>query len=157
MVGGAPGGVKGTVQRRAARAVQLTALVGLLVVAVACTGAAARREARTHADVLEAIAGKGADLVQSGRLVAESMPELTYPLERAQAFARTARARARLEPAALDALDALVERYRAFVDTLDRVRRELEPSAAARALVEPLAAVRHAAASLRAALERAGG
>jgi hypothetical protein len=149
MVGGAPGGVKGTV---------IGGLLGLLVVAVACGGAAAaRQEARTHADVLESIARKGADLVRSGRLVAESMPELTYPLERAQAFARTARDRARLEPAALAALDALVERYRAFVDTLDRVRREHEPTEAARVLAVRLAAVEDAAALLRAALGRAGG
>jgi hypothetical protein len=127
--------------------------MGLLVVFVACSGAAARREARTHADVLEAIARKGADLVRSGRLVAESMPELTYPLERAQAFARKARDGERLAPGAQAALDALVERYRAFVDALDRVRRDLEPDDAARALAEPLAGVESAAAALRTELD----
>jgi hypothetical protein len=132
-------------------------LVGLLAVAVACTGAAARREARTHADVLESIAQKGVDLVRTGRLVAESMPVLTYPLERAQAFARTARRRERLDPATLAAFDTLVDRYRAFVDGLDRARRDLGRDEAARALAEPLAGVERAAAALRGELERADG
>jgi len=144
MVGGRPRGVKGTI-------------LILLAAVAACSGAAARREARTHADLLAAIAQKGVDLVRSGRLVAESMPELTYPLERAQAFARSARERERLDTAALAALDALVERYRSFVDTLDRVRRDLSRDQAARALAEPLASVEAAAAALRAELDRAGG
>src|SRR4029077_7130033 len=45
---------------------------------------------RTHTELLVAMARKGADLVASGRLTAENMPELTYPLERAGAFARGA-------------------------------------------------------------------
>src|SRR5437870_5071153 len=83
------------------------------------------RLAATHADLLVAMARKGADLVASGRLTAESMPELTYPLERAQAFAHDARARSGSSPPpSVAALDDLIARYRAFVDTLDRVRRE---------------------------------
>jgi len=132
-------------------------MVFLLAAVVACSGAAARREARTHAELLAAIAHKGVDLVRSGRLAAESMPELTYPLERAQAFARRARERERLGPGALAALDALVERYRAFVDTLDRVRRDLSRDEAAAALAAPLASVEAAAAALRAELERDDG
>src|SRR5438874_12643959 len=82
------------------------------------------RLAATHADLLLAMARKGTDLVASGRLTAESMPELTYPLERAQAFVHEARARSGgAPPASLEALDALRARYRVLVDALDRVRR----------------------------------
>jgi len=54
--------------------------------------------ATTHAELLVAMARKGSDLVSSGRFGAENMPELTYPLERADAFAHTARARAGSAP-----------------------------------------------------------
>jgi len=111
------------------------------------------RLAATHAELLVFTARKGTDLVASGRFTAESMPELTYPLERAEAFARAARARsAGAAPASLDALDALCARYRAFVDALDRVRRERSGEAARAALAGPLAAVEAAAESVRVAL-----
>jgi len=103
--------------------------------------------------LLVAMARKHTDLVASGRLTAESMPELTYPLERAEAFAREARARSGgAPPASLKALDALCGRYRAFVDALDRVRRERSGEAARAALADPLAAVEGAAESVRVAL-----
>ena len=99
------------------------------------------------------MARKGADLVASGRLTAETMPELTYPLERAQAFVREARSRsAGAPPPSLDALDVLVARYRDFVDALDRVRRDTRGDAARAALAGPLAAVEEAADGVRAAL-----
>jgi hypothetical protein len=111
------------------------------------------RLAATHAELLVAMARKGADLVASGRLTAESMPELTYPLERAEAFARAARERAgAAAPASLVALETLIARYRAFVDTLDRVRRERTGEAARAALAGPLADVDRAADAVRAAL-----
>jgi len=103
------------------------------------------------------MARKGADLVVAGRLTAESMPELTYPLERAQAFAHEARARARgAPPPSLDALDVLVARYRDFVDALDRVRRDTRGDAARDALAQPLAGVEVAAEGVRAALRAEG-
>ena len=115
------------------------------------------RLALTHVDLLEALARKGADLVASGRLTAESMPELTYPLERAQAFAKQAHARAGdAPPASLAAFDTLVSRYRAFVDALDRVRREQRGADARAALEEPLHAVEDAAAAARVALRDKG-
>ena len=113
----------------------------------------------THAELLVFTARKGTDLVASGRFTAESMPELTYPLERAEAFAREARARSGgAPPASLEALDALCARYRVFVDALDRVRRERSGEAARAALADPLAAVEGAAESVRVALraERRG-
>lgn len=115
------------------------------------------RLALTHVDLLEALARKGADLVASGRLTAESMPELTYPLERAQAFAKQARARAGdAPPASLAAFETLVARYRAFVDALDRVRREQRGAEARAALEAPLQAVEDAAAAARKALHDGG-
>jgi hypothetical protein len=111
------------------------------------------RIAATHVDLLTAMAHKGADLVASGRLTAESMPELTYPLERAQAFVADATARYRdRPPASLAALATLVVRYRDFVDVLDRVRRERTGEAARAALAGPLADVDRAADAVRTAL-----
>ena len=84
------------------------------------------------------------------------MPELTYPLERAQAFAASEAARAGdPPPPSLVAFRALVDRYREFVDTLDRVRRERTGPAAREALAPALAAVEGAAETVRAALHDA--
>jgi hypothetical protein len=114
-------------------------------------------QAAAHADVLVAIARKGADLVANGRLTAESMPELTYPLERAVAFADGAAARGGgSPPASLAAFRNLIARYRDFVDALDAARRDHGPDAARAALVAPLAAVESAAAEVRRALADEG-
>lgn len=103
------------------------------------------------------MARKGVDLVASGRLTAESMPELTYPLERAQAFAADAHARSHgAPPASLVAFDALVGRYREFVDALDRVRRTTSGDAARGALAEPVGRVEAAAEAVRSALVAEG-
>src|SRR4029453_10119075 len=78
---------------------------------------------RTHAEVMVSIARKAVDLVASGRFTAESMPELTYPLERADAFAREARRRAGTNaPPSLAAFEELIVRYRAFVEPLRPAR-----------------------------------
>ena len=103
------------------------------------------------------MARKGTDLVASGRLTAESMPELTYPLERAQAFAREARARSGSDaPPSLTALEDLIARYREFVDALDRTRRDQPAETARHALAEPLARVEQAAAGVHDALRTEG-
>ena len=103
------------------------------------------------------MARKGTDLVAGGRLTAESMPELTYPLERAEAFVRAARMRSSDHaPPSLAALESLVARYREFLDALDRVRR-LETGATARAgLAAPLEHVERAAETVHAALRTEG-
>ncbi len=131
--------------------------VVLASVLVGCSWRSYGRLALTHVELLTALARKGTDLVASGRLTAESMPELTYPLERAQAFAEKARARAVAPPpASLVAFETLVARYRAFVDALDRVRREHAGATARAALEPPLAAVEAAAEEVRAALRAEG-
>jgi hypothetical protein len=109
--------------------------------------------ATTHVDLLVAMAHKGSDLVASGRFGAENMPELTYPLERADAFAHTARSRAgSAPPASLPAFEDLLARYRSFVDALDRTRRTDRGEDARAALAAPLAAVEASAAKVHAAL-----
>jgi hypothetical protein len=112
---------------------------------------------RTHAEVLVGIARKADDLVASGRFTAESLPELTYPLERATAFAAEARRKTAAPPRSLDAFDELLERYRAFVDLVDQTRRRRGDAEARAALVEPLRAVETAAAAVGAALAAEGG
>jgi hypothetical protein len=129
------------------------ALALAVVLTVGCGGRADQRLALVHVELLTALARKGADLVASGRLTAESMPELTYPLERAQAFAALRR---QPRPPWLDSFETLVARYRDFVDALDRVRREQGGEGARTALAAPLAAVVGAGEAVREAL-RAGG
>jgi hypothetical protein len=131
----------------------------LLVLLAGCFWHSYGSLAATHVDLLVAMANKGSDLVSNGRFGAENMPELTYPLERAEAFAHTARARAGNQPpASLPAFEELLARYRAFVDALDQIRRADRGAEARAALAPPLAAVEAAAATVRAALvtERGG-
>lgn len=131
--------------------VKAAALV--LVLAAGCRGRSGSRQALTHVELLTALARKGADLVASGRLTAESMPELIYPLERAQAFASDVSAAQRADRLPwLAAFETLVARYRDFVDALDRVRREKSGEAARAALAAPLAAVESAGGAVHAAL-----
>jgi hypothetical protein len=141
-----------------ARTVKAAAV--MLVLAAASSGCFWRtygRLAATHVEVLTGIARKGADLVAAGRLTAESMPELTYPLERAQAFARKAAARSGdARPASLAAFEVLLARYRAYIDTLDRVRREVPRAGARDALAGPLGEVEAAGAAVLAALRAEG-
>ena len=108
---------------------------------------------RTHAEVMVSIAHKAVDLVATGRFTAESVPELTYPLERAEAFARQARERAGADaPPSLARFDELIARYRAFVDAVDRTRREQRGADAAAALAGPLRTVEDAATAVNEAL-----
>jgi hypothetical protein len=66
----------------------------------------------THVDVLVGTARKAVDLVVASRMTAETMPELTYPLERAQAFARDAKARSGDHPPpSLVAFEELIGHY----------------------------------------------
>src|SRR5262245_66249794 len=122
--------------------VLVKAMICLACVALAgCFWRSYAARMRTHAEVMPSIARKAVDLVATGRFTAESMPELTYPLERAQAFAREARRRAGASvPESLIAFEGLIARYNAFVDALDRTRRERRGAAAADALADPLAA-----------------
>jgi hypothetical protein len=137
---------------------RVKAIVCLLGAALAgCFWRSYAPRLRTHAEVMVAIARKAVDLVATGRFTAESLPELTYPLERADAFARDARRRAGAEaPASLAAFEALIARYRAFIDAIDRTRRERRGADAAAALAEPLRAVEDAAAAVDEALRREG-
>ncbi len=135
---------------------RVKAIAGLVcVVLVGCFWRSYAPRMRTHAEVMVSIARKEVDLVVTGRFTAESMPELTYPLERADAFARQARERAgAAPPPSLAAFDTLVARYRAFVDTLDRTRRTQRGADAAAALAGPLRAIEDAAAAVDEALRR---
>ncbi len=129
------------------------AVVALALLTAACAGRSYARLVETHVELLTAYARKGADLVASGRFTAESMPELTYPLERAQAYAAAERARrGAAAPPSLAAFETLIARYREFVDTLDRVRRERTGEAARAALAPAETAVETAGENVRAAL-----
>jgi hypothetical protein len=79
----------------------------------------------THAELLADMAQKGRDLVVLGRFTAETLPELTYPLERARAFEQDALRRAGSPaPASLAPFSRLVRSYQGFVQTLDDLRRQ---------------------------------
>ena len=133
------------------------ALVVLAIALAGCFWRSYGRLAATHAELLVSMARKGVDLVAAERLTAESMPELTYPLERAQAFVATARARTSGDPPpSLVALAALVDRYRTYVDALDRGRRTWHGDEARAALRAPLADVEQAGAAVADALRAEG-
>lgn len=78
-----------------------------------------------HADLLAEMAAKGRDVLVTGRFGPETMPELMYPLERAEAFAADAKGRAGdTPPRSLTLFTTLVGNYRQFVQTLDDLRRK---------------------------------
>jgi len=135
-------------------------LIALLVCAVSAGGCWWRSypaRMRTHTELLVAFARKGRDLVATGRFTAESLPELTYPLERANAFAADATRRVSPPPASLVAFETLLARYRTFVELLDDTRRTKRGAAGAAELAQPLADVEAAAAEVTAALDREAG
>lgn len=142
MLGSGPGAVK-------AKLAPVAVLVGLAVVA-GCFWRGYPDRIRTHADVLVAIARKAGDLVAARRFTAESLPELTYPLERATAFAAAARRRSSAPPPSLEAFERLLGRYRTFVDLVDQTRRAGADAQAV--LAAPLRDVEEAAAGVTAAL-----
>jgi hypothetical protein len=124
-----------------------------LAVASGCFWRSYPQRLRTHSELLVAFARKGHDLVATGRFTAESLPELTYPLERAAAFAAEARRRTDTPPPSLVAFEELIARYREFVDRVDLARRGRRRDVA---LDEPLEDVEAAARAVTAALEREG-
>jgi hypothetical protein len=125
-------------------------LVGCALVVAGCFWHQYPARMATHTEVLLGIARKAHDLVATGRFTAESLPELTYPLERATAFASDARARGGGGRASLAAFDALLERYRTYVEAVDRAR--VRGGASAATLDVSLAALEAAAARVTAAL-----
>jgi hypothetical protein len=149
MVGSTVGGVKAK-----------RLLIALLACAVALSGCWWRSypaRMRTHTELLVAFARKGRDLVATGRFTAESLPELTYPLERANAFGAEAAQRVSPAPGSLVAFQTLLARYRTFVELLDDTRRTKRGVAGAEELAQPLADVEAAAAEVTAALDREAG
>ena len=139
------------------KAIARVACVAIVLAVTGCFWRSYASRVRTHAAVMVSIARKAVDLVATGRFTAESMPELTYPLERADAFARQARERAGSDaPPSLTQFEALIARYRAFVDAVDRTRREQRGADAAAALAGPLRAVDDAAAAVNETLRREG-
>ena len=118
MLGPAAGAVKAKAS--------LLALVTGLVVAGGCFWQRYPERMRTHTELLVSFSRKARDLVALRRFTAESLPELTYPHERASAFAADARPRADPPPASLVAFETLLARYRTLVDRVDRARRDPE-------------------------------
>jgi hypothetical protein len=124
-----------------------------LAVASGCFWRTYPQRLRTHSDLLVAFARKGRDLVATGRFTAENLPELTYPLERAAAFAADVRRRTEAPPASLLAFERLLERYRAFVERVDRERHERAGPADVSSLDAAVVAIESAAGEVAAALE----
>lgn len=77
----------------------------------------------THAQLLADMAEKGRDLVALGRFTAESLPELTYPYERAAAYEASVRSAAGVRALpSLEIFSAMVAQYKTFLQALDDVR-----------------------------------
>lgn len=127
--------------------------IAVALLATGCFWRSYPRQAAMHAELLSAMAHKGVDLVALGRMTAESMPELTYPLERATVFVARARARSGTAPLpSIAALQALCERYRDLLDAIDRVRRVERGEAAREQLAPALTAVEAARGAVAGAL-----
>ena len=125
-----------------------------MAVASGCFWRSYPQKLRTHSELLVSFARKGRDLVATGRFTAENLPELTYPLERAAAFAADARRRTDAPPASLVAFERLIAEYRAFVEQVDRERHDRSGSAEAATLDTPLAEIESTGRDVAAALER---
>ena len=107
------------------RGVKAAAGLWLLLAVVGCFAHRYPRLVVTHAELLADMAEKGRDLVVAGRFTAESLPELTYPLERATVYEAEARRQfGAAVPTSLAAFTGLVAEYQAFVRTLDDLRRQ---------------------------------
>ena len=132
----------------------LIAVLLCLSIAGGCWWRSYPERMRTHTELLVSFAHKGRDLVTTGRFTAESLPELTYPLERAAAFAAEARRRRDPPPASLLAFETLVARYRAFVELVDDVRRAPRDADVPRRLSESVAAVEASADEVQRTIER---
>jgi maltooligosyltrehalose synthase len=145
------GAASGAVKEKRSRAVVFL-LLACITAATGCFWRSYPQRLSTHAELLVSIARKARDLVATGRFTAENLPELTYPLERAAAYAADAHRRAPKPPSSLVAFDRLIERYRAYVELVDSQRRERDGAAAVRAVESSLADVEAAARDVAAAL-----
>jgi hypothetical protein len=125
-----------------------------LAVASGCFWQSYPQRLRTHSELLVAFARKGRDLVATGRFTAENLPELTYPLERAAAFAAEARRKSETPPESLVAFERLIERYRAFVQRVDRERHDRTGTAETASLDATVAEIEATSADVAAALAR---
>jgi len=109
--------------------------------------------AAMHTELLLAMTRKGIDLVRARRFAPENLPELYYPLDRARAFAATARRRSGEDPPpSLPALETLLARYEAFCDAVDEMRRGPRTPPLRRAMRDAAREVDAAAAAVRRAL-----
>jgi len=130
----------------------LAVLVGCTLVAGGCFWRQYPARLATHTEVLLGIARKAHDLVVTGRFTAENLPELTYPLERATAYAHDVHAHGGAARPSLVAFETLIARYRTYVEAVDHAR--METGAPATSLDVPLAALTTAADEVTAALAK---
>jgi hypothetical protein len=131
-------------------------LLTCVVAASGCFWRSYPKRMRTHVEVLVGIARKASDLVAARRFTAENLPELTYPLERATAFAAEVRGRTSTPPESLDAFETLLARYRALITEADQGRLRAQPAGDV-PLASQLADVEAAARVVEAALDRERG
>jgi hypothetical protein len=110
------------------KAKRLLVLVACLAMAGGCFWRSYPARMRTHTELLVSFARKTGDLVEAHRFTAQNLPELTYPLERATAFARETRRHTSEAPDSLVAFERLLERYRELLYLADSTRQALDAS-----------------------------
>jgi hypothetical protein len=103
-----------------------------------------------NAELLRDEARKGVDLAVAGRVSAEELAELLYPLARARALAADARRRlgSRPAPPALRGLEKLLAAYAKLCNAIDRERRAHAGPVPRPVLARPLGRVARSAARL---------
>jgi hypothetical protein len=133
----------------AALAVAVTLLTG------GCYWSKYDKLARTHVDLLLAMAAKMADVVRDEGTPPPALAEYRYPLERARDFARIAARRFEGRPS-LTAFRDFCDAYETLLTAADQRGAEVSTEPAA-AFDTALAALRARAASVRAALDAERG
>jgi hypothetical protein len=128
------------------------ALVATVAAAAGCYWLKYDRLARTHVDLLAAMAEKLGDVTRDHGRPPAGLAEYRYPLERARDFTRIA-ARRFEGRASLAALRRLCADYEAALAAAERLRAQ-PPGAGLAALAEALDGVRERAREARAALDR---
>lgn len=131
--------------------------LGLALVALGgCYWSKYDKLARTHVDLLLAMAQKIDDVVQHNGAPPAALAEYRYPLERARDFARIAARRFEGRPS-LTALRELCDAYERLLAVAEGIRGARAPADEAAALRTALATLRTQAASVTAALDAERG
>jgi hypothetical protein len=135
------------------RTLAVAALGLVLIASAGCYWSRYDQLARTHVDLLLAMAAKIDDVVRREGAAPATLAEYRYPLERARDFARIAGRRFEGRTS-LVALRDLCDAYERLLLVVERMRGAADPAGESAALTTSLATLRTDAAEVIAALDQ---